>query len=130
MPIRRLEWQWPEALEERGPAQDPSILLTGSARIGQVPVQVVAVRINPELVGVPDYRPDVDEARYRKGALATLLETILDESEYLVSELEELLGKARSSIVPLEQGSYLVWVIPAVFGVSGFAGPSREVAAR
>ncbi|MDA8107033.1 MAG: hypothetical protein M0015_00185 [Betaproteobacteria bacterium] len=125
MPIRQLEWQWPEALEERGPAQDPSILLTGSARIGQVPVQVVAVRINPELVSTPDYRPDVDKAGYRKGALDTLLETILDESESLVAGLAELLGEGRSSIVPLPQGSYLVWVIPSVFGAAETAGTAR-----
>jgi hypothetical protein len=115
MEMRDLQWQWPEALVERGPAEDPSILLTGSARVGPVPVQIVALRVKPDVVGWPDYRPEVREEGYRTGGLAKLLETLADEFDFLVSELEELIGEGRASTVPLRQGSYLMLIVSAAF---------------
>jgi hypothetical protein len=115
MEMRDLQWQWPEALVECGPAEDPSILLTGSARVGPVPVQIVALRVDPDVVGWPDYKPEVREEGYRADGLAKLLETLADEFDYLVSALEELIGEGRASVVPLRQGSYLMLVVSAAF---------------
>lgn len=124
MEMRDLQWQWPEALVECGPVEDPSILLTGRARIGPVPVQIVALRVNPDVVAWPDYRPEIREEGYRAGGLAKLLEALADEFDYLVSELEELIGEGRASIVPLRQGSYLVLVVSAAF--ASHAGLLRD----
>jgi hypothetical protein len=48
--------EWPGTLEERGPSEDPSILLTGTARLGGTPVAIMAVRINAEFRPLPDYK--------------------------------------------------------------------------
>jgi len=101
--------EWPSFLEECGPAEDPSILLRGTARIGGTRVAVVAIRIKPELRRAPDYRQDVPSAAYETGALDTMLE----EFEYLTDELTVVAGGAGRSIVRLQTGPYVMGVLPA-----------------
>jgi len=100
---------WPRSLAERGPVEDPTILLVGEARIGDATVSVVAIRIRPELRRTPDYRADVPRDAYAGGAL----ETVLDELEGLTEEIGILTGAADRSIVRLPTGAYLVWILPA-----------------
>jgi hypothetical protein len=101
--------EWPGALEECGPAEDPDIVLKGTARIGETPLQVVAIRVDPELRRAPDYKGDVPERAYRTAAL----ETTLDELEYVTEELGGLTGAAERSLVRLPAGAYVLWVLPA-----------------
>ena len=105
--------RWPALLEERGPPEDPSILLTGTARIGNTALQIVAIRINPALRFAPDYRREVPEGSYQANDLDEILETVLEEFEYVSSEFEELIEENRSTIVELATGRYVVCVIPA-----------------
>lgn len=100
---------WPSVLEESGPDEDPSILLTGTARIGATPVAVVAIRINSKFRGAPDYKDTLPAAVYETGAL----ETILEELEYLTEEVSVLTGSAERSVVELDGGPYVMWVLPA-----------------
>lgn len=106
---------WPTVLEERGPSDDPSILLTGTARIGNAPIQIVAIRINPILRSTADYKPDVTEA-YQANDLDTVLGAILEELEYTSVELGRLLGNDHSATVELAPGVYRVWALSASFG--------------
>ncbi|HUN45355.1 MAG TPA: hypothetical protein VMU85_02495 [Stellaceae bacterium] len=113
MPVPCPACRWPTALEERGPAEDPSILLTGTASIGDALLQVVAIRIDPTLRWALDYKRGVAAASYKANALSATLETFLEESESIASELDELLGERRPSIVQLATGPYKVWILPA-----------------
>lgn len=115
MAISCLPCEWPAVLEERGPEEDPSILLTGKAHIGETPVQIVAIRVNPSLRWAPDYK-ETAEGSYDANGLGTALETILEEFEFVASECAELLGERHPSIVELPSGPYKVWVMPAAFG--------------
>jgi hypothetical protein len=101
--------EWPNYLDECGPAEDPTILLSGTARIGGTPVAVVAIRINPGLRRCPDYRKDLPAAVYETGAL----EAILEELEYMTEELSVVTGSGERSIVDLAEGRYAMWVLPA-----------------
>jgi hypothetical protein len=101
--------EWPSFLQECGPANDPQIVLRGDARIGDTPLQVVAIRVDPELRYAPDYRRGVPAEAYETAAL----ETTLDELEYLTEELSGLTGRAQRSIVRLAGGAYVLWVLPA-----------------
>jgi hypothetical protein len=79
-------------------------------------VQIVAIRINSALRFAPDYRPGVAEGSYQANGLDEVLETVLEEFEYLSSEFEELIGEIRSSVVELPTGRYLVCMMPAPLG--------------
>lgn len=107
--------QWPAVLEERGPSEDPSILLTGTARIGEAAVQVIAIRVDPTLRWTPGYRRDVAEGSYQAKGLNATLETFLEEFESTAAEFGELLGDGRPSLVELATGPYRIWVMPASF---------------
>lgn len=107
--------QWPAVLEERGPPEDPSILLTGKARIGDATVQVIAIRVDPTLRWTLDYKHDVAEGSYQAKGLSATLETFLEESKSTASEFGELLGESRPSIVELATGPYRIWVMPVSF---------------
>ena len=108
--------KWPALLEERGPREDPSILLTGTASIGNAMIKIVAIRVNLLLRATPDYRGDVPVARYRDSGCDVVLETVLDEFEEAAAQLGELFGAEHTNIVELPTGSYQIWVVPASFG--------------
>lgn len=116
MPVECPPCQWPTALEERGPAEDPALLLTGTARIGDAEVQIVAIRVDPTLRWTPDYKREVAEDSYRANGLDAVLETTLEEFETVATALGDLLGESRSSIVDLATGPYRIWLMPASFG--------------
>lgn len=101
--------EWPRFLEECGPAEDPGIVLKGRAHIGDTPLQVVAIRIAPELRRAPDYKRGVPQGAYRTAAL----ETTLEELEYVTEELRSLTGAAERSLVLLPTGAYVLWLLPA-----------------
>lgn len=103
--------QWPDTLEEHGPVEDPSILLKGILRVGAATLQIVAIRINPELRRVPAYRPDVEKAAYVRGGLSEMLEDALDELEGF-AEMLELSRKEVSRFVELETGFYKLCIVP------------------
>jgi hypothetical protein len=103
---------WPAVLEERGPAEDPSILLTGAAQIGDAGVQIVAIRINSTLRWSPDYKRSVDEVSYQANGLNEVLETTLEELQSVASEWGDLLGEGSSGLVELATGPYRFWVLP------------------
>jgi hypothetical protein len=101
--------EWPKLLEEQGPAEDPGIVLKGTARIGGAPVEIVAIRVDLERRRMPDYRSDVPRAAYETAAL----ETTLEELECVTQELSALTGVAERSIVRFATGSYVLFVLPA-----------------
>ena len=105
MPVQLPAPEWPPELLEAGPPQDPFILLSGPARIGEAPYRVLAVRVNPKTLGV-DYRYDLGEDVYADYQLEDTLDalTFLDDID-------------KSVLVPIEQGHYVIWMLP--FGDTG-----------
>jgi hypothetical protein len=100
MPVQCPAPVWPSELLEAGPPDDPFILLSGPARIGGAPYRVLAVRINPNTLGI-NYRDDLAEdvfADYQ-------LEDILDELTFL-DDIE------KSVLVAIEHGHYVIWMLP------------------
>ena len=102
MSIPCLRIQWPTALEETGPPEDPTIMLLGSAHMGTTPFKVLAIRVNARLKFMPDYRPDLPEAVYESGKL-----------EVLLAELGEIAATDHPGTIALETGSYVMWMAPA-----------------
>lgn len=102
---------WPATLDERGPKEDPSILLAGSAEIGNAPARIIAIRISRTLRCAPDYRQDVPAGIYQWNNLDTGLETFLENAEDLTAELSDALGEHVPSIVQLEPGAYMLWIL-------------------
>jgi hypothetical protein len=98
---------------ECGPAEDPSILLSGTAHIAKAAVQIVAIRTSRGSGRVPDYKSDVPRACYQANGLAGLLEQMLEDFEYLATELSEIFGDGASELVELTTGPYKVVVLPA-----------------
>lgn len=107
--------EWPLFLEEQGPREDPTILLTGTARIGKAAIKIIAVRINRNLRAAPDYRSDVQRHCYHVGGYDSILSTILEEFEDAAAQVGDLLGEEHFNIVQLPTGPYQIWVIPATF---------------
>jgi hypothetical protein len=99
--------EWPSFLEERGPVEDPSIVLRGTARIDGTPAAVVAIRIKPDLKRAPDYKNGVPADVYQVDAL----ETIVDELDYLVDEIGVVTGSMERRVVHLSTGVYLLWLL-------------------
>lgn len=116
MAVRCPSWQWPDELEEHGPVGDPSILLIGVARIGEVPMQIIAIRIDATLRWSPDYRRDVAEDTYRDSEFDRMLETTLEDVQSVATDLGELMGNGRLPVVELPTGAYRVWVMPNALG--------------
>lgn len=116
MPVPFPACRWPESLEERGPPEDPAILLTGGAHLGDTPVQIVAIRVDEaERRRLPGYRKDIDGACYEDEGLDAILETILEEMDCVAVELEGVWGAGQSRIIELAQSPYKVWLIPTSF---------------
>ncbi len=101
MPVRLPEPKWPSELQEQGPPEDPSILLTGPATIGKAPHRVVAVRMNPRTLAI-DYRSDLEEDIYADCQVDAMLE-----------ELTFLEDIAQSVLVPMAGSSYVIWMMPS-----------------
>lgn len=113
MPVECPSCQWPTAFSECGPAEDPSILLSGTARIAQAAVQIVAIRTSPDSGRLPDYRGYVPRECYQENGLGTLLEQVLEDFEYLANDFGELLGDFGSGTVELSTGTYVIAALPS-----------------
>jgi hypothetical protein len=111
MPVQFPLYQLPAVLDECGPAEDPTILLTGIVRIGDSAIRLVAVRIDTTLRSAPDFKSGVDQSRYQENGLEDVLEATLEEMEFVASEFSELLGESGPSIVQLPDGAYRLWLI-------------------
>lgn len=107
---------WPATLDECGPKEDPFILLAGSAKIGNAPARIIAIRISRTLRCDPDYRQGVPAGIYGVNDLDAGLETFLENAEDLTEELSDVLGEHAPSIVQLEAGAYMLWVLPMAPG--------------
>jgi hypothetical protein len=101
VPCPALEWR--AALEECGPAEDRSIMLRGGVRIGGASFAVLAIRINREMRGTPDYKTGLPSPPYQ----TEFMETTLDELEYLIDMLDEFIGSTSRSVVELKTGPYV-----------------------
>lgn len=62
----------------------------------------MAIRVEPRLRFMPDYRSDLDHTVYNPGMLETLLE-----------ELGEIADTDHPLTIELATGSYVMWVTPA-----------------
>jgi len=113
MPVQCPSCQWPTSFAECGPAEDPSILLSGTARIAQAAVRVVAIRTSRESGRVPDYRNDVPRECYSADGLDTLLEQALEDFEYLADDFGDILGNAGSETIELATGAYTIVALPS-----------------
>jgi len=100
MPVSLPEPRWPAELEEEGPPDDPTILLSGAAEIGQATHRILAMRINPGTLAI-DYRQDVDEDVYEDYQL----EEMLDELTFM-DDID------KSVLVQMGGGHYVVWMMP------------------
>ncbi len=103
---------FPATLDEHGPKEDPSILLTGMVAIGNATALVIAIRISLTLRRTPDYRQDVPAEMYGVNNIDTGLETFLENADDLTAEFSDLLGEHVPSIVQLEPGAYMLWILP------------------
>jgi hypothetical protein len=101
MPVQLPAPEWPYELLESGPPEDPFILLSGPATIGEAPYRVLAVRVNPNTLGI-DYRYDLGEDVYADFQLDEMLDefTFLDDID-------------KSVLVPIEHGHYVIWMLPS-----------------
>lgn len=111
MTISCPQLEWPTQLEERGPPEDPAILLTGQVRLGGAALRLVAIRIDPTLRWSPDYRRDVSEAGYTANGLDTALEGVLEELGVLAEQLGEILGEEADAGMTLAGQQYRVVMI-------------------
>ena len=93
--------EWPSELLEIGPEQDRSIMLRAPVVIGSAKYMLTAVRIDPVRFG-PDYRSEVQQHVYDDYELAQMLELVL-----------ELLDLSEPSVLQLETGRYIMWMIPS-----------------
>ena len=108
MPVQCPSCQWPSSFAECGPAEDPSILLSGTARIAQAGLRIIAIRTSRESGRMPDYRGDVPSECYEVNGLNALLEQVLEDFEYLATDFGDVLGEAGSERINLPTGSYTV----------------------
>lgn len=90
---------WPEAFEKAGPAGDPEIMLTASAKLGGIDFAVTAVRMHQGL-RMPDYRDGVPKKVY---------EATLDS---MVDDIENLTDSICPKLLPINGAHYLVWMVP------------------
>jgi hypothetical protein len=102
MSVPSLQVQWPSTLEESGPAEDPSIVLSGTAQVGSTPFRITAIRVEPRLRFMPDYKADLGDAVYEREVLETLLE-----------ELGEVANTDNPQTLELATGVYVMWMAPA-----------------
>jgi predicted mannosyl-3-phosphoglycerate phosphatase (HAD superfamily) len=107
MPVQCPSCQWPSSFSECGPAEDPSILLSGTARIAQGAVQILAIRTSHKSSRIPDYKSDVPRECYQE--LGMVLERVLEDLEYLASEFGDLLNdNSDSEGIELPTGTYRI----------------------
>lgn len=92
---------WPDHLAEEGPPEDRSIYLRGRARVGEAWADVRAIRIDPALRMMPDYKKSVPSSCYADLQLDTLLD-----------ELACLADSDPLATVELDGGHYVIWLIP------------------
>jgi hypothetical protein len=90
---------WPTEFRQAGPASDPSILLVGQATIGATEFVVTAIRINQYQTG-PDYSEAVGRRVYERS-----IANAVDIADFLMDT-------ADFTLLQLEQGSYLLWMVP------------------
>lgn len=100
MTLRAPAIQWPATFDAFGPADDPAILLAGEAKVAGIGYVVTAVRMRRGM-RMPDYKDGVSP-----GAYEDALDTMLDEIECLASTREP-------ALLPLADGHYLLWMVPA-----------------
>lgn len=103
--------EWPTELEERGPPEDPTILLTGRVRLGGAELRLVAIRVDPALRWTPDYRRDVPDGNYTADGLGEALEGVLEELGCVVEQLAEVLGEEAQAVVMVAGQRYRVVVV-------------------
>lgn len=113
MPVQCPSCQWPTSFSECGPAEDPSILLSGTAHIAHAAVKIVAIRTSRDSGRIPDYRDDVPRECYEANGLDALLEQVLEDFEYLAGDFDELLGDAGSEAIELATGHYTIVALPS-----------------
>jgi hypothetical protein len=94
--------RWPAFLEDAGPAEDATILLSATAQVGDTQFRVIAMRVEPRLRFMPDYKLNVDPAAYNQGMLETLLADLGDIGE-----------SDHAATVQLSTGLYVMWMIAA-----------------
>ena len=100
MHLRAPEIQWPSSFDALGPADDPSILLVGEAKIEGVDFVVTAIRMRDGM-RMPDYREGVPVSAYEAA-----IDSMREEIEVLASTMEP-------ALIPFQGGQYLLWMVPS-----------------
>jgi hypothetical protein len=107
MPVQCPSCEWPSSFSECGPAEDPSILLSGTARIARGAVQILAIRTSRVSRRIPDYKSDIPSECYQE--MGMVLEQLLEDLEYLASEFGDLLNEDSSPEgIELPTGTYRI----------------------
>jgi hypothetical protein len=96
--------EWPSELTKSGPAEDPAVLLSGTAYVGSMPFRITAVRVEPRLKFMPDCRSEDIDSTYREHLI------------YLLEELAELADSDHPPPIQLATGSYALWMTSAFEG--------------
>jgi hypothetical protein len=93
--------RWPSTLEDAGPPEDPTILLSATAQVAGTPFRLTAIRVDPRLRFMPDYQQDVDPAAYPESL------------EALLEDVGNLSDTDCVTTIRLETGPYVMWMAPA-----------------
>ncbi|HEX3983128.1 MAG TPA: hypothetical protein VHX12_05485 [Acidisoma sp.] len=107
-PVPRLTW--PRHLQQSGPEQDPSILLSGTSEIGGGRYLVFALRVDLDSLEA-DFRSDLDESVYADLRLDVMLEELMFFADF-----------DRTAVVPLQGGHYIFWMVPNAEPMTGTPG--------
>lgn len=107
--------RWPAHFDERGPAEDPSILLAGTAKLGDAQLQIVGIRVRRDSRRMPDYRADVPPEAYATDGFAESLDTLLQD--VAGSVFEDALADSGSELVEFATGRYMLFIVPAGGGL-------------
>jgi pimeloyl-ACP methyl ester carboxylesterase len=91
--------EWPPEFATEGPDQDPTIMLSGHARIADVGFRIIALRMRKGFRS-PDYREDVPDSAYQ------------EVLERMVDDIEDLIDSLAPCLITIDNAEYLLWMVP------------------
>ena len=101
MAVRIPPLRWPVELTEEGPAEDPNILLGATVDIAKTRYKINAMRVDLRY-WEPDFHRNLDDHVYADYRLDAIFEELVVFNDF-----------DRRSVVHLDEGEYIFWMVPA-----------------